>query len=147
MRPARLIEEAPLACRAVGPPVSWPDPVAFLDGVQRLQLLAYAGSAPLLLGEVAAAVREKQRHLELPDAEPVLLRQRERVMIPVLLEHGGLAVAQPHQVVAQLADFGHGLTHSGKRGAALGVERARRAQKLLQALLQVQGYFIWHGHT
>ena len=60
MRPARLIEEAPLACRAVGPPVSWPDPVAFLDGVQRLQLLAYAGSAPLLLGEVAAAVRERR---------------------------------------------------------------------------------------
>lgn len=60
MRPARLIEEAPLACRAVGPPVPWPDPVAFLDGVQRLQLLAYAGSAPLLLGEVAAAVRERR---------------------------------------------------------------------------------------
>src|SRR6185503_109492 len=60
VRPARLIEEAPLACRAVGPPVSWPDPVAFLDGVQHLQLLAYAGSAPLLLGEVAAAVRERR---------------------------------------------------------------------------------------
>jgi len=60
VRPARLIEEAPLACRAVGPPVSWPDPVAFLDGVQRLQLLAYAGSAPVLLGEVAAAVRERR---------------------------------------------------------------------------------------
>jgi hypothetical protein len=60
VRPARLIEEAPLACRAVGPPVPWPDPVAFLDGVQRLQLLAYAGSAPLLLGEVAAAVRERR---------------------------------------------------------------------------------------
>ena len=60
MRPARLVEEAPLACRAVGPPVPWPDPVAFLDGVQRLQLLAYAGSAPVLLGEVAAAVRERR---------------------------------------------------------------------------------------
>ena len=60
MRPARLIEDAPLACRAVGPAVPWPDPLAFLDGVQRLQLLAYAGSAPLLLGEIAAAVRERQ---------------------------------------------------------------------------------------
>ena len=60
VRPARLVEEAPLACRAVGPPVPWPDPVAFLDGVQRLQLLAYAGSAPVLLGEVAAAVRERR---------------------------------------------------------------------------------------
>ena len=60
MRLARLIEDAPLACRAVGPAVPWPDPLAFLDGVQRLQLLAYAGSAPLLLGEIAAAVRERQ---------------------------------------------------------------------------------------
>jgi len=34
--------------------------VAFLDGVQRLQLLAYAGSAPLFLGEIAAAVRERR---------------------------------------------------------------------------------------
>ncbi len=60
MRPARLIEDATLACRAIGPAVPWPDPLAFLDGVQRLQLLAYAGSAPLLLGEIAAAVRERQ---------------------------------------------------------------------------------------
>jgi hypothetical protein len=60
VRPARLIEDAPLACRAVGPAVPWPDPLAFLDGVQRLQLLAYAGSAPILLGEIAAAVRERQ---------------------------------------------------------------------------------------
>jgi hypothetical protein len=34
--------------------------VAFLDGVQRLTLLAYAGSAPVFLGMVAAAVRERQ---------------------------------------------------------------------------------------
>src|SRR4051794_33361479 len=60
LRPARLIEDASLGYRAVGPAVPWPDPVAFLDGVQRLQLLAYAGSAPLFLGEIAAAVRERQ---------------------------------------------------------------------------------------
>src|SRR6185503_11675040 len=60
VRPARLIEDAPLACRAVGSAVPWPDPLAFLDGVQRLQLLAYAGSAPLFLGEIAAAVRERR---------------------------------------------------------------------------------------
>jgi hypothetical protein len=60
LRPARLIEDASLGYRAVGPAVPWPDPVAFLDGVQRLQLLAYAGNAPLFLGEIAAAVRERQ---------------------------------------------------------------------------------------
>jgi hypothetical protein len=60
VRPARLIEDATLGCRAVGPAIPWPDPVAFLDGVQRLTLLAYAGSAPVFLGMVAAAVRERQ---------------------------------------------------------------------------------------
>jgi hypothetical protein len=60
VRPARLVEDATLACRTVGPAVAWPDPVAFLDGVQRLQLLAYAGSAPVFLGMIAAAVRERR---------------------------------------------------------------------------------------
>jgi len=60
VRPARLIEDATLAFRSVGSPARWPDPIAFLDGVQRLQLLAYAGSAPILLGEIAAAVRERR---------------------------------------------------------------------------------------
>jgi hypothetical protein len=60
VRPARLVEDAALGCRPVGPPAPWPDPVAFLDGVQRLQLLAYAGSAPVFCGEIAAAVRERR---------------------------------------------------------------------------------------
>jgi hypothetical protein len=60
VRPARLIEDATLGCRAVGPAVPWPDPVAFLDGVQRIVLLAYAGSAPVFLGMIAAAVRERR---------------------------------------------------------------------------------------
>jgi len=60
VRPARLIEDATLDCRAVGPAVPWPDPVAFLDGVQRLVLLAYAGSAPVFMGMIAAGVRERR---------------------------------------------------------------------------------------
>jgi hypothetical protein len=60
VRPARLIEDYTLDCRKVGPAAPWPDPVAFLDGVQRLHLLAYAGTAPVFLGVIAAAVRERQ---------------------------------------------------------------------------------------
>ena len=60
MRPARLIEHATLSCQAVGPAIPWPDPVAFLDGVQRLELLAYAGSAPVFAGMIAAGVRERR---------------------------------------------------------------------------------------
>jgi hypothetical protein len=57
--PATLIESGPVAGRAVGTPVRWPGPVAFLDGTQRIEVVAYAGTAPLLAADVAAAVRER----------------------------------------------------------------------------------------
>jgi hypothetical protein len=60
LRPARLVEDPALVWRAVGPPEPWPDPLAFLDGVQRMELVAYAASAPILIGEIAAAVRERR---------------------------------------------------------------------------------------
>ncbi len=57
--PAELIEPAPVSARPVGPPEPWTETVAFLDGIQRFEILSYAGAAPLLFGEVAAAVRER----------------------------------------------------------------------------------------
>jgi len=57
--PAELIEPPPLRAQAVGPPSSWPGPVAFLDGTQRHEVVAYAGPMPLVAAEVAAAVRER----------------------------------------------------------------------------------------
>ena len=60
LRPARLVEGARLAAIPVGPPEPWTEPVAFLDGVQRSSLLAYAGSAPIVVAEIAAAVRERR---------------------------------------------------------------------------------------
>jgi hypothetical protein len=59
VRPARLVEGAELAAVPVGAPEPWPDPLAFLDGVQRTTLLAYAGAAPILVAEIAAGVRER----------------------------------------------------------------------------------------
>jgi hypothetical protein len=59
LMPARLVEGSVLAAVAVGTPEPWPDPLAFLDGVQRTTLIAYAGSAPILVAEIAAAVRER----------------------------------------------------------------------------------------
>jgi hypothetical protein len=44
----------------VGVAEAWPDPLAFLDGVQRMHLVAYAGAAPIYIGEIAAAVRERR---------------------------------------------------------------------------------------
>ncbi|MGE5926586.1 MAG: hypothetical protein ACM357_04480 [Gemmatimonadota bacterium] len=57
--PARLLEDTDLRWHAVGPPAAFEEPVAFLDGTQRMELLGYAGSAPLALVEVRAAVRER----------------------------------------------------------------------------------------
>jgi hypothetical protein len=57
--PAELVEPGPVSARPVGPPEPWPETVAFLDGIQRFEVLGYAGAAPLLFGEIAAAVRER----------------------------------------------------------------------------------------
>ena len=48
LRPARLVEDPALAWHPVGPPEPWPGPLAFLDGVQRSELVAYAGAAPIV---------------------------------------------------------------------------------------------------
>lgn len=59
IRPATLIEHPRLQTHAVGAVEPWPGPLAFLDGIQRMHLVAYAGSAPLFVAEIAAAVRER----------------------------------------------------------------------------------------
>jgi hypothetical protein len=76
IRPARLVEDATLRCRPVGAAEPWPDPLAFLDGVQRMHLVAYAGAAPIYVGEIAAAVRER-RGARLQ----TVLEERRRVVI------------------------------------------------------------------
>ena len=49
-----------LACHDVGAAEPWPGVLAFLDGVQRMELAAYAGAAPIYVAEIAAAVRERR---------------------------------------------------------------------------------------
>jgi hypothetical protein len=76
IRPARLVEDIALQCRPVGTAEAWPDPLAFLDGVQRMHLVAYAGAAPIYVAEMAAAVRERRgARLE------TVLEDRRRVAI------------------------------------------------------------------
>lgn len=48
-----------MLARNPGPAEICPEPLAFLDGVQRHELLGYVGTSPLILGEVAAAVRHR----------------------------------------------------------------------------------------
>jgi hypothetical protein len=84
LRPARLVEDASLAWHPVGASEPWPGTLAFLDGMQRSELLAYAGSAPILAGEVAAAVRERSN----------------RKLVTVLEERRLLIIARPAALAA-----------------------------------------------
>jgi hypothetical protein len=84
IRPARLLEDAELGWHAVGPAEAWPDPLAFLDGVQRSEVVAYAGAAPLVVAEVAAAVRER----------------RDRRLATVLEARRTLLLARPEAIAA-----------------------------------------------
>jgi len=59
IRPARLLEGARLEAIAVGPAEAWPAPLAYLDGIQRSEVVGYHGSSPILAAEIAAAVRER----------------------------------------------------------------------------------------
>src|SRR6266404_2976370 len=84
IRPARLVEDERLDWHPVGDAEPWPGTLAFLDGVQRSQVLAYAGSAPIVVGEVAAAVRER----------------RDRRLVTVLEERSVLAIGRPEALEA-----------------------------------------------
>ncbi len=54
------MEGTKLAAHPVGEAVPCPEPLAFLDGVQRWEVIAYAGAAPIVVATVAAAVRKRE---------------------------------------------------------------------------------------
>jgi hypothetical protein len=66
IKPARVLEDLPLSGHPVGAPEPWPGTVAFLDGIQRYEVMAYSGSSPVVVAEIAAAVlerRDRQLHV------------------------------------------------------------------------------------
>ena len=84
IRPARLVEGDRLDYRHVGPGEAWPGILAFLDGVQRMHLVAYAGAAPIYVAGIAAAVRER----------------RDGRLRTALDDGRTLAIARPHALEA-----------------------------------------------
>ncbi len=84
VRPARLIEGTTVEWRAVGQAEPWPDPIAFLDGAQRSEPLAYAGAALIVWAEIAAAVRER----------------RDRRLVTVAEDRRALAIGRPSALAA-----------------------------------------------
>jgi hypothetical protein len=84
IRPARLVEGDRLEFVPVGRAERWPDPLAFLDGVQRTELLAYSGHSPIVIADIAAAVRERT----------------DRRLHTVMEEHRTLVLARPEALAA-----------------------------------------------
>ncbi len=100
IRPAQLVEDLPVVGRLVGPAEPWPGTVAFLDGVQRYEVMAYAGASPVVVAEIAAAVLERRaRQLHVAEvarrrlviARPEVLRNLAEVI------EGHAAVEIPEQ--------------------------------------------------
>ena len=143
IRPARLVDTARLQWHDVGPADPWPDTLAFLDGVQRAELVAYTGAMPIVLGEIAAAVRERhERRLR------TVLVDRAMVLIarPAALAAVGdvadafrtiaLPADDPPHPVRDLANAGRALDRA--RGA-LELELGQRYRRQSDAWLVVDG--------
>ncbi|MEO8228018.1 MAG: hypothetical protein ABI637_11315, partial [Gemmatimonadota bacterium] len=84
IEPAELIEDAALSYHTVGERELWPGVVAFLDGTQRSEVVAYAGASPVIVAEVAAAVRER----------------RDRVLHTACVRRRTIVVARPSSIAA-----------------------------------------------
>jgi hypothetical protein len=89
IRPARLVEDLPIGGHPVGGAEAWPGTVAFLDGTQRYEVMAYAGASPVVVAEIAAAVLER-RNRQLHVAE--VARRRLVIARPEVLRDLGDAI-------------------------------------------------------
>ena len=95
IRLARLVEGDSLRVIPVGPPEPWPGSLAYLDGVQRSEVVGYAGSTPIVVAEIAAAVRERHdRRLH------TVLEERRTLALgrPAALAKAGDALGQMEAV-------------------------------------------------
>jgi hypothetical protein len=122
VRPARLLEDAQLAWHPIGSAEAWNEPVAFLDGIQHLETVAYAGATPLFVAEIAAAVRER----------------RDRRLVTALVERRVLVLGRPSALAAAAPALGELQTLElpddtdlhpllDRRAAAGALDRARGA--------------------
>jgi hypothetical protein len=143
IRPARLVESSRLEWHELGAAEAWAEPVAFLDGVQRSELVAYAGAAPVVVGEVAAAVRERRerRLVTVLEARTLLLVARPEALAVVGdLAEGfrsvALPVDEPAHPVRDLANASRALDRA--RGA-LELELGERYRQRSGAWLVVDG--------
>lgn len=115
VKPARLVEGEHLQTHSVGPAEAWPGVVAFMDGIQRYQIVGYLGSAPLVVAHLAAAVRER----------------RDRRLTTARMERERVALGRP-EVLRAVEDLLHGvravpLSNEEPGHPVVDLEAARRA--------------------
>jgi hypothetical protein len=89
IKPGRLVEGTRLEAIPVGNAEAWPEPLAYLDGIQRSEIVGYVGTSPIVVAEIAAAVRERRgRQLH------TVVEERRRLALgrPQALAAGGGAL-------------------------------------------------------
>ncbi len=123
---ARLVEGSQLQALPVGLAEPWPGPVAYLEGVQTLEVVGYSGSTPIAVAEIAAAVRERRdRRLH------TVLEDRRRLVLgrPVALACAGDALQQFEPVALPDEEPAHPLRDL--MNAARALDRSRGALEIL----------------
>jgi hypothetical protein len=120
IRLARLVEGNRLEAIAIGAPEVWPGPLAYLDGIQRSEVVGYHGSSPILAAEIAAAVRE--RH----DRRLRTVTQKTRQLVlarPAALAAAGSALVDREAVTLPDDDAPHPVRDLLNAARALDRER------------------------
>jgi hypothetical protein len=110
----------------IGAAETWPGPLAYLDGIQRSEIVAYSGSAPIVVAEIAAAVRERQdRRLR------TSMEERRVVALgrPAALAAAGDALADLHAIPLPEDEPPHPLRDLVNAGHAL--DQARGALEVV----------------
>ena len=116
IHPAQLLEGVTVEALQVGEPLGWPDPVAFLDGVQHSEVVGYAGSSPIVVASVAAAVRERNGRI----LATRIVRRRDLVIgRQAALDAGGMALEQLERIELPDTEPPHPIRELAQAGAAL----------------------------
>jgi hypothetical protein len=113
---AKLLEGDRVVARDVGEPASWPDPVAFLDGIQHSEVVGYAGSSPIVVASAAAAVRERSSRV----LATRLVRRRDLVIgRRAALDDAGSALDAFERIELPDSEPPHPIRELAQSGAAL----------------------------
>jgi hypothetical protein len=120
IRPARLVEGVSLSAIPVGVAEAWPESLAYLDGIQRSHVVGYSGSSPVIVAEIAAAVRERhERRLQ----TVLVSRRRLALARPAALAAAGDALAGYQAIALPTDDPPHPVRDLVNAARALDRER------------------------